>query len=56
MQIIMVDKDELEAYLVGRFGDKLRIGAMGKNVADDYRWTKRSKFVHDNKGAKGVSI
>jgi len=56
MTIIVVDQSELEQYLADRFGDKLQTGNRKKNVADSYRWDKKGRFLHDNKGAKGVSI
>jgi len=56
MQIIIVDKEKLETYLADRFGDKLQTGNKQKNGAEDYIWGKRSKYLHDNKGAKGVTI
>ena len=53
MQIVIVDKDELEAYLQSRFGDKLRTGKQAKSDVKWYFQEKQNRFLHDHKGARG---
>ena len=48
MTVIIADKEQLEADLKSRFGDKLRTGKPKENAASCYLWDKREKFLHKN--------